>query len=287
MTLFIRISVYHFITALIILQLFRDEGIVGVIVPVWTNTAKLVPLMALFGIVFLVLGLALAFAFRAHFGRYKNIVTHLGVAITATLMFHTSFTLIKTSIPAMVPFWADPLFADIDKWLHGGVDPWIIVYGWAAHLPMDVVLTAYMKWWSLPVLGFLILLATVDRDEARVRRFAILYAVAWIFCGHVLATLGSSVGPIYYDRLLGGERFADLVAAVEAGAVGGSTIQFIQGALWDLYAQEKQAFGSGISAFPSVHVSSTMVFALYVHERLPKIGAVLGTAMVAVILFLS
>ncbi|MEM1274857.1 MAG: phosphatase PAP2 family protein, partial [Pseudomonadota bacterium] len=160
-------------------------------------------------------------------------------------------------------------------------------YAIAAHLPMEAILPAYVYFWSLPSIGFFLILIALDRDPARIKRYVILYAVAWIVCGNLLAMAGSSVGPVYYDRLLETDRFTDLLAALQSGAVNGSFIERLQGNLWDLHESGNQALGSGISAFPSVHVSSTMVLALYAHDRLGRVGTVAGSALVAVILFLS
>ncbi|MEO0487898.1 MAG: phosphatase PAP2 family protein [Pseudomonadota bacterium] len=285
MTLFLRIAFVHFVTALVLLMLFRDEGL-GVLGPVWYNTANMLPKLAWIVQWVVLAGIVVLLFLRANWDTYKTATINLGLAITATVMFHCSFTLIKTTIPEIVPFWADPYLANIDAWLHGG-DPWRWVYAVSADWPMDFLLRGYLIGWSVPVLGFVVFLAVLDRDPERIKRFVILYSIAWLFVGHVVATAGASVGPVYYDRLIGGDRFAELYAAMAGGAIPGTNMEIIQGALWDFYADNKQALGSGISAFPSVHVSSTMVLGLYLYERSPRIGGPIGAAIVLFILFLS
>ena len=57
-------------------------------------------------------------------------------------------------------------------------------------------------------------------------------------------------------------------------------------ALWNVYVDHGQAFGSGISAFPSVHVAMAVVTSLYLAERSRWLAPV-GIAFVAIILFMS
>jgi len=165
------------------------------------------------------------------------------------------------------PYFADPIMADVDKSLHLGVDPWVIAHWASAYLPTDTMLYSYLTVWTLPAFALPIILAATDGDQARITRTLILYAVAWIFIGNILAFSGLSVGPVYYDRLLGGERFSDLTLALDATGVTKSGIGVTQQVLWDIYAGNSAKIGSGISAFPSVHVAVATVAAIYMFER--------------------
>ena len=48
------------------------------------------------------------------------------IAVFACSAFFLVFTMMKTTLPYALPFWADPLFARIDRIVHFGVDPWRI-----------------------------------------------------------------------------------------------------------------------------------------------------------------
>jgi len=117
-------------------------------------------------------------------------------------------------------------------------------------------------------------------------RTMVLYGFGWVVIGNVLALAGMSAGPVFYDRIYGGDRFADLATAIAATPRLADYFGLIQDDLWLAYAKQEQMIGSGISAFPSVHVAIAMVTALYMWER-SRILGLLGAGFVAVILFLS
>lgn len=195
--------------------------------------------------------------------RIENIV----FAVLVCALFPSAFSLIKTTLPHIIPFFADPYLANFDNWLHFGVDPWRIAYKVSDYLPHEFVILSYTLVWGIQALFFPIFLAAADGDGARVRQYLILYVVAWVGIGNIGALAGMSVGPVYYDRLLGGDRFAELTQALQETGVTQSAIGQIQQNLWMLYKEQSQSIVSGISAFPSVHVSVTVVTALYMFER--------------------
>lgn len=188
-------------------------------------------------------------------------------AVVATVFIQSGFTLLKNTMPFVTPYFADPFFANFDRVLHFGVDPWVIAHQLGAYLPTDTMISSYLAVWGLPALALPVIVAVSDGDRARSIRTLILYVVGWLFVGNVLALAGLSVGPVYYDRLLGGERFADLTQALQSSGVTSSTIGYVQQALWDIYNGQSASIGSGISAFPSVHVAMATVTAIYMVER--------------------
>ena len=220
---------------------------------------------------------------------WRSFVTniHLVVyAILGSIFLQLGFTFFKSTIPMIVPFYADPWFANFDQWLHGGYDPWELVHWAGQYLPVDRLLPAYLWIWSIPAVALILIIAVTDRDQARTIRFVVLYLACWLVLGNVIALAGSSVGPVYYDALLGGDRFAGLHAALAESDITNTSIGRIQKFLWAAYAERGVALGSGISAFPSVHVGIATITALYLAER-SRWLAVPGYAFLAVILFLS
>jgi membrane-associated phospholipid phosphatase len=207
-------------------------------------------------------------------------------AFAGTVVFHAGFGLVKTSMPYIIPFWSDPVLANLDAALHFGFDPWQLAYGLADYLPIDFVLSMYLGAWAFPALCFPMLLATLDTDGARVRRYLLLFVFAWVLIGNVVALAFMSVGPVFYDLLLGTERFAGLISALATGPIQNTDYPDVQANLWHVYINNGQAFGSGISAFPSVHVSVAMVAFLYMAERSRWLAPV-GFVFLLCILFLS
>jgi hypothetical protein len=203
------------------------------------------------------------------------------VAIAATVL-QVGFFFMKAAIPALVPFYADPFLADLEKALFLGHDAWELTHAITPTAVAAWFPTVYSTIWTLLAYAFPIFVVATDRDPLRVRRYLWLFFLTWVVLGNILATAGSSVGPIYYDRLLGTDRFAALHASLdEIGREVGSTSDF-KDMLWDL-SVGKLSF---ISAFPSVHVAIACVAALYVRERYPGFR-LLGDLFLAVILLIS
>jgi hypothetical protein len=69
----------------------------------------------------------------------------------------------------------------------------------------------------------------------------------------------SSAGPIFYDRVVGGNGFYALMIQIEAQA---KFTEMAQNFLWTSYAAHGNQIGNGISAMPSIHVATTTWIAL-------------------------
>ncbi|WP_298293600.1 phosphatase PAP2 family protein [uncultured Litoreibacter sp.] len=280
---FFLFSVTYLVLAMIILFMFRDAPVTQLV----DSVARTKDTVSAFVKYFPYLAVALGAIFLAtrQFAN-KNMAKEAAWAFAGCLIFSTAFTFVKTSMPYIQPFYADVLFANWDKALHGGVDPWVWTHKFAPYISEKAVATLYFIIWGLPAAFLPFIIAATDNDEARKRRFVILYCFVWIGLGNVVALLGSSVGPVYYDRLLGGERFADLIGALGSSGIVGGKIGVVQDGLWRIYSEYSQSIGSGISAFPSVHVGVSTLTMLYLCER-SKWLAPVGIAFLAAIQFCS
>lgn len=280
---FFLFSVTYLVLAMIVLFTFRDAPLTQLADAVsrtkdtLTAFVKYVPYLAI--------AIAAIFMATRQFAN-KTMASEAAWALAGCLIFSTAFTFIKTSMPYILPFYADPWFANWDKALHGGVDPWVWTHQFAAMIPEKAVATLYFILWGLPAAFLPFIIAATDKDEGRKRRFVILYCFVWIGLGNVVALLGSSVGPVYYDRLLGGDRFADLLVALGTSGIAEGKIGVVQDGLWRIYSEFSQSIGSGISAFPSVHVGVATVTMLYLCER-SRWLVPLGVTFLAAIQFCS
>ncbi len=181
--------------------------------------------------------------------------------------FFTFFTILKTTMPMITPFWADPFMVKLDNLLHFGVDPWVLTHAVSDWIPIKFVVTTYYNAWLLPAMYLPVLLAMFDTDAARTRRFILLYIFTWVGLGNLFALGFLSAGPVYFDRLYGGAYFAPLLAGLDQAQISASGVGRLIDHLWMAYESGAQQLGSGISAFPSVHVGMATVFALYLFER--------------------
>jgi len=161
-----------------------------------------------------------------------------------------------------------------------------LVHGLLPHLPTSLFTSIYFVIWSLPALFLPLIIAATDDDAARTRRFLILYVLVWVGLGNIVALIGMSVGPVYFDRLEGSVRFAGLAHALIQSGVEHGPLGKIQDSLWNAYANRAQVVGSGISAFPSVHVAVATLTMLYLGER-SRWLAPFGMAFLVAILFLA
>jgi len=207
-------------------------------------------------------------------------------AVAGALVLQLGFSFLKASIPNLVPFYADPDLADLDRWLSGGRDAWEWAFAIGPTIHATSLLPIYLFLWSSLAVIMPSFVALTDDDPVRVRRFVLLRLFVWIILGNGVATLFSSVGPVFYDALYGGDRFAPLLAAMDAAGVTQTKVGVIQHYLWAGYLNDQLQLGSGISAFPRVHVGIAAETANYLVER-HRFFLIPGAAFVAIIFYLS
>lgn len=209
-----------------------------------------------------------------------------GVLLLGVLMFFQgSFTSIKNMLPALRGgFLDDRVQADLDAWLHFGVDPWIWLHSLLGHDWVHHALDFnYSLVWFVLCFGALFFVATSPSADGIRKRYLLLFAFVWIVCGNILAGLFLSAGPAFYGRVVGDHaRFADLVAFLNKGREQGISAGTYQAYLWELHQTGNPGFGSGISAFPSMHVGLITLNALFVNQYSRRLGC-FAFAYVAVI----
>nr|WP_245211712.1 phosphatase PAP2 family protein [Neoroseomonas oryzicola] len=152
--------------------------------------------------------------------------------------------------------------------MHGGTPLW-------RHL--HPVLTPYTRYidifynvfWQVAMLTMVLAMAFANQ---RRRRFFIIFFLCWIVLGNVLAGMFYSAGPIFYDRVVGdAQRFRFLLDYIGGYQDPPLAVSVYQSYLWTLHRLGAPEFGSGISAFPSMHVSMATLIALWLtrmHRRL-------------------
>ncbi len=222
----------------------------------------IVPLLPLVPVALLVIG----------WRRVRERLLPMVLVLIASILLPIGFSFAKNAIPELVPYYADPALTQLDYWLHFGHDPWSLAHGLVratvgAETAVHWLVAFYLPVWSVFAIAFPVIVCLTDPDEARARRYIWLFFGAWVVLGNLLALAGSSVGPVFYDRLLGSDRFAALDAAIQSSGLAASAIGNIQGLLWDRYLGGGFDLGLGISAFPSMHLAVATITALYLVER--------------------
>ena len=180
-------------------------------------------------------------------GRLSVVAATLLVAIAASL-----FLPLKFAIPHEVAFWLDRPLAAAERALLG-IDPWLALdraVGWAA-VPMDWL---YGAW--LPVQSVMLFLVILARPSPAKSRALTAYSAAWFLLGVAAAALFASAGPLFYDRLLGGNEFAALGETLRRRGVWIALAESDD--MWASFATGTPGAVAGISAVPSLLVAISL-----------------------------
>jgi len=280
---FFRLSIGYFLVMLVVIGVFRDHPVLllenMLATPLFHLKLLLRFLPWLLGL------LVLALYLNRHRPRVE-LLKALGFSLTATIVFSFTFAAVKTTMPSIWPYFADPALARIDNALHFGHDPWSLVHklGWL--IPPELPQIVYYDLWLVPAIFFPVFLVLLDTDPHRVARFLAIYVFVWIGLGNIVALAGLSVGPVYYDRLSGSDRFAAFMTTLRDSGLADASIGRLQDIMWSYLKTNNQMEGAGISAFPSVHIGVASVIAAYAFERSRLLGAVFGVYLL-ILLFLS
>jgi len=176
------------------------------------------------------------------------------------------FLPLKFAIPRQVPFWLDVPLAHAERSLFGA-DPWLLVdrvLGWAV-VPMDLI---YVLW--LPVQLLILFTVMLEPPSAAKSHALMAYILAWFLLGVAAATLFSSAGPIFFDRLYGGADYAPLREALKAR--GAWVVLAESDAMWSAYVNGHRGLLTGISAVPSIHVAIAFWIVLTARALAPRLA---------------
>jgi hypothetical protein len=205
---------------------------------------------------------AIARDFKTRFVQADRLAGFLAASALAPLFF-SSFGSFKRMIPALVPFDWDPAFMQWDRWLHGGEHAWRLLQPvLGTPIVTSAVNFTYNAWFFVLIFTFIWQAARTADPRLRMQ-FLLSFVLTWILLGTVLATVFASGGPVYYGRLTGlADPYAPLMEYL--GAVNRHYPVWslaVQEKLWATYQAGGTDFGSGISAMPSLHVATSVLFA--------------------------
>ncbi len=179
-------------------------------------------------------------------------------------IFFSVFTSFKVMIPKIHPFSWDETFALWDQTLHGGVAPWELLQPLLGFPAATVAINfAYHLW--LFVLYGLLFWQGFSLANPRLRmQYLLATVLTWSLLGSLLATLLSSAGPCYYHFVSDGPNpFAPLMAYLhETAETHYVPALHVQELLWNDHQGGGIDQARGVSAMPSMHVSSAFLFAL-------------------------
>lgn len=227
-------------------------------------------------------------AFRAMFApnRVARFVGGTILLLTGVLLFTTMFSAIKTSFPIDHGFRFDVAQANIDKAIHFGVDPWRLLYAFAENpMILRIVEANYNVVWFIICYFTLYWVVTSPRTDGMRVRYVLTWMLSWAIIGNVMAGTWLSAGPAYYGLVTGDTaRFADQLTFLATTAGERNSAFNFQAYLWRLYESGNVGIGSGISAFPSIHVAVTTINALFISEVSRRFGMVMWAYVAFIIM---
>lgn len=187
----------------------------------------------------------------------RRIVYGLSIMMLIPLFF-SFFTSSKNLIPLINPFSWDPFFAQWEQKIHFGKQPWQWLQPFLGFALVTTIISFLYKFWFFSKYMVVFWQAFSLKDMNLRAQFFITMVLAWIINGFILATYFSSAGPCYF-----GHFYPDLQNPYAA------LMNFLRDSheispVYDLWAMDylinsynakATNMFSGISAFPSMHVS--------------------------------
>lgn len=174
------------------------------------------------------------------------------------------FLPIKYAIPHLVGFWLDVPLAHFERTAFGD-DPWHILDGLfgSAAVAID---TIYALW--LPAQTLALAALIIQPPSQAKSRALIAYVLSWFLLGVIAATLLSSAGPIFHDRVFGGNAFRALADMLHSR--GAWLVLAESDRMWASLASDRPGIIAGISAVPSVHVAISVWMVLVARTMVPR-----------------
>lgn len=205
----------------------------------------------------------------------------LPVAFVYLLALQVIYLVTKINFPLASPFVWDLAFAELDRLVFAGVDPWELTHGLLPATGTRVLDTVYVLWF-LVVYPSAIVVGLRRFDDRLRLGYLTAFGFVWVVGGTVLAIWFSSAGPVYMERLTGDATFRPLFDVL-ATQNEESELRALRGQamLWQGYATGIGA--GGISAFPSMHCTTAFLAARLAFEWSRLVGVVLGLFSLAIL----
>lgn len=195
------------------------------------------------------------------------------------------FVEFKGAIFELNGFKWDASLAQLDAALHFGRQPWELLQPLIGFPIITFLLNCvYNMWFFVMWMSWIYFGFAKEASELRTR-FFLTYFISWIVGGSAMAILLSSAGPAYYGRVVPGvDPFAGLMSYLHsANTIFPIWAVELQEVLWQGHL-ENGMLGE-ISAMPSMHNGTALLFALAAYKVSPLWGRLM--AVNAVLIFIG
>ena len=184
-------------------------------------------------------------------------------AFVANGVFFVGFLTIKKNIPIAVPFAWDEAFMEIDRLMHFGVLPHEILAPLFNYPPVTFLMNVIYNLWFAVLTAFFFWQGFRRDDSALRQQYLVSYLMTWAVGTCIAGTLLSSAGPCFYGFVVNGsDPYAGLMAYLkQANDVYPIWAVPTQATLWQSHLAGRGDI-EGVSAMPSMHVATTILFIL-------------------------
>jgi hypothetical protein len=191
------------------------------------------------------------------------------------LIFATIFTDLKENIPRISPFAWDLTFAELDRTLHFGKQPWQWLQPVLGFPLVTFFVNIVYNFWFFVMWIFVVCMAFADSASELRTRFFFAFFLTWSVGGSLLAIVFSSAGPCYFARLgLSPDPYLGLMSYLHSVAeIYPVWALDVQNTLWQSYTD--RGLVAGISAMPSMHNATALLLALAGHRLNRRLGVLL------------
>lgn len=196
------------------------------------------------------------------------------------------FSVFKTTIPRLQPFSWDYAFMVVDRVIHLGSHPWLLIHPLVGKPGITQAIDLLYTIWFYLLFLTLLWMALSSRVRLRIQ-FFISFILIWIMLGTIGAMLFSSAGPCFFHEVTGTPGpYGPLMDYLKSSGYGHSMPLLAvhnQSLVWGWYSQGVEpAFGHGISAMPSIHVATAVLLTLAGWQLHRLVGGVLAVYALAV-----
>lgn len=192
-----------------------------------------------------------------------RLVIGLPVALVLPLFF-SLFTSMKDGLSRIVPFYADPRMIVIDRAIHGGFDAWYVFHQFLGFGPIIFLLNFLYNFWFIVMFVVLFCCVFSTGNLAVRSQYLVAFVLTWAVLGNLAAVTFASVGPAFVQSFYGDATFSPLMSHLQAiNTTYPVWALDAQGMLLSNAGSGGPRMGSGISAFPSLHVAVATLNAIY------------------------
>ena len=183
---------------------------------------------------------------------------HMLVSIS---LFMVGFAVLKGAIAVLNPFEWDQTFSEWDKALHFGRLPHEYLSPLLASPSALSAFNLLYNIWFVAMIGSLLVAGGAGRGPHM--QFLISFVLTWVIAGFFMATAFSSAGPAFYELAGFGTDYVPLMTALyDAAETVALPAISTQELLWEGFNGTRDG-SAGISAFPSIHVATATLIAIY------------------------